>query len=873
MNGPTRLLKPAYPPFMGLPRIPAMATLWTFDQWVAWDYIWREDKQKYDKPPVNAKTGRLASHSDPATWSSYSEALDRAKAFALPGVGFVLTEDDDLTGIDLDKCRNDESGVLDPWAAEILALAETYAEVSPSGTGVRLFARGKVLNAVKFDPAHIEIYVRQRYLTVTGRHINGTPLTINPAPITIGALLTRTEQARERLRAAKGNAAGPSGGTGGESSRRPNGHPASGKISVALRDPFWRAVNERALSNLNCWVPALFGSAAIFYPGTRGYRIGSSALSRDLEEDLSITPEGIKDWGVWDMGDVRDGRRSPIDVVMEHGAKTSAGDAALWLCERLGVEPEALGWHSAANNSGTADQPKDDLESPKELPTIRIIPGELPTTVDQAESAIIASNQPLFVRAGELVRPVTDIVPATRGRTTTIARLRPMCTDSMLDMLGQTASYVRFDGRKRGWVKTDPTSKIASLLLAREGAWRLPGIAGVITTPTLRPDGSLLSTPGYDSDTRLYLTPDKTFELPPIADQPTRADAEDALKKLTDLIFEFPFVGSTDRAVALSAIITAVVRGALTIAPLHAIRAHTPGTGKSLLVDVASSIATGRPCPVIAAGRTEEETEKRLGALLRDGVPIVSIDNVNGELGGDALCQITERPLVRVRILGLSEAPEFECRATIFATGNNLVLLGDMVRRTVLCCLDAGVERPELRRFSHNPIKRVLENRGGYVAAVLTIVRAYRAAGNPDLPNPIGSYTEWSNNVRAPLIWLGEADPVSSMETARDEDPELLNIREVFGHWTDHLGESSLYTTNSIVQIACEQDPLGQFVRPEFRDVLLRIAGDRGAVSTRSFGKWLSRIAGRVVDGRRLRVKNDSSHGNKFALGRAGHAG
>src|SRR3712207_4420673 len=105
--------------------------------------------------------------------------------------------------------------------------------------------------------------------------------------------------------------------------------------------------------------------------------------------------------------------------------------------------------------------------------------------------------------------------------------------------------------------------------------------------------------------------------------------------------------------IALSGLITAVVRGGLPVAPLHAFRASTPGTGKSLLVDVAATIATGRPCPVIAAGKDAEETEKRLGALLRDGVPIISIDNVEGELGGDMLCQVTERPLVRVRILGL----------------------------------------------------------------------------------------------------------------------------------------------------------------------------------------------------------------------------
>src|SRR5215207_6503311 len=258
---------------------------------------------------------------------------------------------------------------------------------------------------------------------------------------------------------------------------------------------------------------------------------------------------------------------------------------------------------------------------------------------------------------------------------------------------------------------------------------------------------------------------------------------------------------------------------------MHVVRAHTPGTGKSHLVDVAATVATGRLCPVIAAGKTSEETEKRLGALLRDGVPMVSIDNVEGELGGDMLCQMTERPVVRVRILGLSEAPEFECKASVYATGNNMTVMGDMTRRALLCSLDAGVERPELRKFTSDPIARVMENRGAYVAAAITIAKAYRHAGSPTVCDPIGSYGEWSEVVRAPLIWLGEPDPVSSMATAREEDPELMAIREVFSHWEEHLRFDMSYTTNRIIQIACEKDFALQFSHPEFRDALLRIAG------------------------------------------------
>lgn len=510
------------------------------------------------------------------------------------------------------------------------------------------------------------------------------------------------------------------------------------------------------------------------------------------------------------------------------------------------------------------------------LPVVRVVAGELPRVVGEAEDALIASGLPVFSRAGALVRPITDTIPAAHGRTTTVAKFKEITPDTALDLLSRVARFERFDQRCEDWVTIDPPAKVAAVFLAREGEWRVPGAVGIITTPTLRPDGSVLTAPGYDVATRLYLAPGGSLRLPVLPTKPTRDDAEGALMVLSDLLAGFPFVGPVDRAVALSGIITAVTRGGMSVAPLHAIRAHSAGTGKSYLVDIASMIATGRLCPVIAAGKTEEETEKRLGSLLRDAVPIVSLDNVNGELGGDALCQMTERPLVRIRILGKTETPEFECKATVFATGNNLTLVGDMTRRTILCSLDAGVERPELRTFSTNPVALVAADRGRYVAAALTIAMAYRAAGSPKVCEPVGSYGEWSGMVRAPLIWLGEADPVASMETARDEDPELAAIRELHGHWLRHLSEVSPYTTNAIIKAAVEREGFngfgsaqGEFKDAEFRDLLLRVAGSGGAISSKSLGKWLSRISGRVVDRRRIEMRVDGSHGNKFSLSRA----
>jgi hypothetical protein len=113
----------------------------------------------------------------------------------------------------------------------------------------------------------------------------------------------------------------------------------------------WRTLNTEALQKLSAWVPALFGKAAV-PSASGGYRVSSKALGRDLQEDLSITPEGIVDFGVHDLGDAQEGKRSPIDLVMEHGRKDF--DAAVaWLGDCLGAKEKAaarnqplpLQWH------------------------------------------------------------------------------------------------------------------------------------------------------------------------------------------------------------------------------------------------------------------------------------------------------------------------------------------------------------------------------------------------------------------------------------------------------------------------------------------------------------------------------------------------
>jgi bifunctional DNA primase/polymerase-like protein len=145
-------------------------------------------------------------------------------------------------------------------------------------------------------------------------------------------------------------------------------------------------------------------------------------------------------------------------------------------------------------------------------PTVLLADGELLRILRETEDALLASGLPVFSRAGGLVEPVTENMPASDGRKTAVARLRELSPDSFLAPIAESATFQKWDRRRKALVDTDPPLHYVRVLLATERRWRLPHVNGIITTPTLRPDGSLLADPGYDPETELYLV--EGFQIP-----------------------------------------------------------------------------------------------------------------------------------------------------------------------------------------------------------------------------------------------------------------------------------------------------------------------------------------------------------------------
>jgi len=553
--------------------------------------------------------------------------------------------------------------------------------------------------------------------------------------------------------------------------------------------------------------------------------------------DISAIPEEPEDDGPWAIVDGQIVK--PVCDLRQPLAHVSESVAA--------VEPSGKG-----KTGGKAPPPRKTGVPPSgsepQRPVIQLAGGKLPQIVDQAEAALIAGNPDFYRYGGQLVRPIVEEVPAADMTRTLVHRLLPVTRAHLIDRFTMAAQWQRYDRRARDWVDVDCPDQVAETFLAREGQWRLPALIGIINTPVLRADGTLIDRPGYDARTGLlYRSDGEIFDA--IPDRPTRDDAERALRLLEDLISTFPFVDAADRSVALSAILSSLDRRSVDAAPMHAFSAPVAGSGKTMLVDLCSIITTGRKAPVIDQSKDDLEFDKRVVAALLRGGAIVAIDNVDRPLDSALLCQaLTSAGVMQLRVLGSSRDVDVPVAAMFFMTGNNVVLAGDLTRRAVVCRLDPACERPELREFQCNPPDMAREDRAAYVVAVLTILRAYFVTEDRINLVPIGSYEGWSRRVREALVWLGRADPCGTMASARRADPVTSQLSNVITAWRNSVGINKDVTVQALVEMVGRVDPAGDYVHSDLRDALLAVAVEGREINVRRLGKWLSKNENRVID-------------------------
>jgi putative DNA primase/helicase len=509
-----------------------------------------------------------------------------------------------------------------------------------------------------------------------------------------------------------------------------------------------------------------------------------------------------------------------------------------------------------------------DLASLDNRKIIVLQDGALLPTLAGIEAAIMADEEAatLFQWGGVLAYLKRNPKPAKADGILRAANSLTIeiATKEWLKLrIAKSVNFQRYDQRERKPVVKDPPGNLVESLFGAK-SWHFKVLVSTIETPTLREDGTVLSAPGYDAATGLFLDPgDAVF--PPVPDEPTRDDALAALAKIKEVFAEFPFVQmesekETDkcasRSVALAALLTALVRRSLPTAPMFVMDAPAPGSGKTLAAKVIFYIAIDRDAAVAVYTGQEQETRKAITATLSAGDPIALFDNVDLPLGGAALCAALTSTVWKDRILGVSRNVQVPVLTTFIATGNNVPIEADIVRRVVRCQIDPRCENPEEREFEQpDLLGYVCEHRGELVAAALTVMRAYIVAGRPDQKMaPLASFEEWSSMVRDPLVWLGEADPVATQKAVMIEDPQREIVLSVLRPWFRIYGNAPITTAEVVRQITGEDKDDVQ-VTADMKELREAFEGviDRGRITPRTLGKWLRKHKDRVFAGASFR--------------------
>lgn len=724
-------------------------------RWVLWRY--ELVKNNWQKVPLNARAGTRADSTHPATWSSFDDALSGLTRFPnCDGAGIVFEQPGLVMGIDLDDCV-DTSGRLTPEALRIVRDLDSYTEYSPSGTGVKVFVRAtkhtdRCSTSSLSGMSKIEIFDDERYFTVTGHHLPGTPMEVQDRQEQVDALCQLAFPPEANL---KHNPAPP---------------------GTVIGDDQWVIDKIRGTSQA-----AKFNK--LFAGDTSDYDNDASRADLALCSILAFWCGRNPVWmdrifrasglyrGKWDRTDYRERTLN-----------------------------KAISGCTEVLDSSPRNQLGDVLIAPLagESPPVRAI--MLGTdeyrVVNEVIGALVADPE-LYQRGNKICRIIVEGAATEDGaiaRAAGASRISLVAPAYLRERITEFADLTRRG--EKGIEPAHPPPWLVPAVMARE-AW--PGLRNLICvsgTPVLRPDGSVWETPGFDEHTGVAFIP--SCEYPPLPGAPDIDDARAAADSLMEVICDFRFVSEAHRAAWFAAAVTPLVRSAFSgPAPLFLFDANVRGAGKTLLVQCVGELTQGRTLPVCGYTQCPEELRKKITSIAIAGDSVVLFDNIDGPFGNGTLDRLLTSTRWTDRVLARNEMVDLPIRTVWYATGNNIELAADTVRRVVHCRLDVLEQRPEDRTGFRHPhlIKWVREQRARLVVCGLIVIAAYCRAGRPSQGlTPMGSFEGWSDLVRSGLVWAGLPDPCGTRDslaaiadTGEQTTGQLLQALKLFDPHNDGI--------------------------------------------------------------------------------------
>lgn len=380
----------------------------------------------------------------------------------------------------------------------------------------------------------------------------------------------------------------------------------------------------------------------------------------------------------------------------------------------------------------------------------------------------------------------------------------PLERGEFLDTLAGTVRMVNMSESAEGEVKTSAAWPDANTIQAVASRGRLfTPLKQVARAPFVRKDGTVVTDNGYDPVSQVLLAMPEDLEVS-VADDPSPEGVAAAVKfLLDDWLADFPFPTDADRANVLALILTPLVRDMMSLVPVAVVNGLQMGVGKNKLANAISLVTIGELATPLGYNRDEEEQRKVMTSVFRTGQSFMVWDECH-HLEGAHLARAITSPTYTDRVLGGSVLVAFPNRATWMTLGNGVRVEGDMVRRVYQIRMKTDLPNPQDRpesAFRHPDIEGwTRDNRGLILSALLTLVRAWHAAGRPGPEGgaSFGSFEEWEKVVGGILRHAGVPGFLGNMREFRSDSDYSVALWEAhLSGLADHFGDRE-FTTRDV---------------------------------------------------------------------------
>lgn len=445
------------------------------------------------------------------------------------------------------------------------------------------------------------------------------------------------------------------------------------------------------------------------------------------------------------------------------------------------------------------------------------------------------------------------MMPVDRGTSRDIIQATCITVDEMEGAQGTDYKF------------TWPDSNTIAAVLSR--ADKFSPLEAIAHAPYVRPDGTVVTEPGYDEATRTVLILDPALAGLEVPEEPTSEQVAAARTLIMDeWLGDFPFDADADRANVLGLAVTPAIRGLVPRVPLAVVDGLQMGVGKNLLADSILTVHTGEPARPLSFVDEKEEMRKQITAAFRTGAEFFVFDEAH-TIEGAALAQALTAATWQDRILGVSNMAEFPNRVTWISLGNQVQVRGDLTRRVYRIALRPTYANPQDRKaetFRHADLGSwTRAHRRELLVAILTLVRAWFAAGQPYPARGVsfGSFETWERYVGGIVEMAGLPGFLDNLKVWRSESD--FDTQYWRGHleWLLEMFSSGTFRTAD-VKAKAMTDPAAYMAPPNLDDPTEKGYGKR-------LGEAYSRLRGRRYDGLSIeRVGNAHGHVSVWAVRR-----